>query len=141
MARALEVGSAVAFGDLPYGLRPSAHSQEGCCQEGPCEEGRGEEGRGEKARGEEVLLQEGLREEGSGQEARRQEAREEGGEEVKPSNDLLQKARGSSPRLLIFTRVPKMRQRVVLSHWVVKIDYLFLPRKRRMWRNRLIKSR
>ena len=72
MARALEVGSAVAFGDLPYGLRPSAHSQEGCCQEGS----------GEEAGGEEVLLQEGLREEGSGQEARREEARQEDGEEV-----------------------------------------------------------
>ena len=86
MARALEVGSAVAFGDLPYGLRPSAHSQEGCCQEGPCEEGRGEE-----ARGEEVLLQEGLREEGSGQEARREEARQEGGEEVKSIKRLTAK--------------------------------------------------
>ena len=97
MARALEVGSAVAFGDLPYGLRPSAHSQEGCCQEGPCEEGRGEE-----ARGEEVLLQEGLREEGSGQEARRQEAREEGCEEVSSPNRLTEKARGDKPRAFSF---------------------------------------
>ena len=92
MARALEVGSAVAFGDLPYGLRPSAHSQEGCCQEGSGEEGRREEGSGE-----EVLLQEGLREEGSGQEARRQEARreearrEEGGEEVRSIKRLTAK--------------------------------------------------
>ena len=85
MARALEVGSAVAFGDLPYGLRPSAHSQEGCCQEGTCEEGRGEE-----ARGEELLLQEGLREEGPGEEGR-EEAREEGGEEVKSIKRLTAK--------------------------------------------------
>ena len=85
MARALEVGSAVAFGDLPYGLRPSAHSQEGCCQEDPCEEGRGEEARGEK-----VLLQEGLREEGSGEEGRRQETREEG-EEVRSIKRLTAK--------------------------------------------------
>ena len=97
MARALEVGSAVAFGDLPYGLRPSAHSQEGCCKEGPCEERHGEE-----ARGEEVLLQEGLREEGSGQEARRQQAREEGGEEVKSITRRTAKARGVQPRAFPF---------------------------------------
>ena len=66
MARALEVGSAVAFGDLPYGLRPSAHSQEGC-EEGSGEESCREEGC-EEARGEEVLLQEGPGEEGRRQE-------------------------------------------------------------------------
>ena len=88
MARALEVGSAVAFGDLPYGLRPSAHSQEGC-EEGSGEESCREEGC-EEARGEEVLLQEGGREEGSGEEGRRQEAGQEGrqeGEEVSHINN------------------------------------------------------
>ena len=88
MARALEGGSAVAFGDLPYGLRPSAHSQEGC-EEGSGEESCREEGC-EEARGEEVLLQEGPREEGPCEEGRRQEAGQEGrqeGEEVSHINN------------------------------------------------------
>ena len=85
MARALEVGSAVAFGDLPYGLRPSAHSQEGC-EEGSGEESCREEGC-EEARGEEVLLQEGPREEGPCEEGRRQEAGQEDGEEVSHINN------------------------------------------------------
>ena len=78
MARALEGGSAVAFGDLPYGLRPSAHSQEGC-EEGSGEESCREEGC--EGPGQEVLLQEGGREEGSGEEGRCQEAGQEGREE------------------------------------------------------------
>ena len=82
MARALEVGSAVAFGDLPYGLRPSAHSQEGC-EEGSGEESCREEGC--EGSGQEVLLQEG-----PGEEGRRQEAGQEGrqeGEEVSHINN------------------------------------------------------
>ena len=71
MARALEGGSAVAFGDLPYGLRPSAHSQEGC-EEGSGEESCREEGC--EGSGQEVLLQEGPLEEGPGEEGRRQKA-------------------------------------------------------------------
>ena len=84
MARALEVGSAVAFGDLPYGLRPSAHSQEGC-EEGSGEESCREEGC--EGSGQEVLLQEGPREEGPGEEARRQEAGQEDIEEVSHINN------------------------------------------------------
>ena len=83
MARALEGGSAVAFGDLPYGLRPSAHSQEGC-EEGSGEESCREEGC--EGPGQEVLLQEGGREEGPGEEGRRQKAGQEGCEEVSHIN-------------------------------------------------------
>ena len=89
MARALEGGSAVAFGDLPYGLRPSAHSQEGC-EEGSGEESCREEGC--EGSGQEVLLQEGPREEGpreegTGEEGRRQKAGQEGCEEVSHINN------------------------------------------------------
>ena len=87
MARALEGGSAVAFGDLPYGLRPSAHSQEGC-EEGSGEESCREEGC--EGSGQEVLLQEGPREKGPCEEGRRQEAGQKGrqeGEEVSHINN------------------------------------------------------